>query len=77
MNAAAVNAMAKIALIHERYFELEYFEDRAVGSALFHYGVKPYPFDLFEAGILHDAGLPSGSLENPPVRLRGARVGRA
>jgi hypothetical protein len=74
LNAAAVTAMAKIALIHERYFESEYYEDRAVGSALFHYGVKAHPFDLFAADILHDAGLPSGSRENPPVRLRGSRV---
>jgi hypothetical protein len=76
LNARAVNAMAKIALIHERYFELEYFEDRAIGTALFHYGIEPHSFDLFEAGILQDAGLPSGSRENPPVRLRGARVER-
>jgi hypothetical protein len=74
LNAGAVNAMAKIALIHERYFEAEYYEDRAVGTALFHYGIKPYSFDLFAAGILYDTGLPLGSRDNPPVRLRGARV---
>jgi hypothetical protein len=77
LNAGAVNAMAKIALIHERYFEAEYYEDRAVGTALFHYGIKPHSFDLFAAGILFDAGLPSGSPDNPPVRLRGARVAAA
>jgi hypothetical protein len=76
LKAAAVNAMAKIALIHERYFEVEYYEDRAVGTALFHYGVKPHSFDLFAAGILRDAGLPAGSRDNPPVRLRGSRVER-
>jgi len=76
LKAAAVNAMAKIALIHERYFEVEYYEDRAVGTALFHYGVKPHSFDLFAAGILRDAGLPAGSRDNPPVRLRGSRVKR-
>jgi hypothetical protein len=75
LNAAAVNAMAKIALIHERYFESEYFEDRAVGTALFHYGVKAHSFDLFAAGILHDPGLSTGSRENQPVRLRGSREG--
>jgi hypothetical protein len=74
LNAGAVNAMAKISLIHERYFELEYFEDRAVGTALFNYGVKPHSFDLFAAGILQDVGLPLGSRENPPVRLRGSRA---
>jgi len=77
LNAEAVNAMAKIALIHERYFEAEYYEDRAVGTALFHYGIKPHSFDLFAAGILYDAGLPFGSRDNPPVRLRGARVAEA
>jgi hypothetical protein len=77
LKAEAVNAMAKIAIIHERYFESEYFEDRAVGTALFHYGIKPHPFDLFAAGILQDLGLPSASRDSPPVRLRGARVGRA
>ena len=77
LSAGAVNAMAKIAIIHERHFELEYFEDRAVGTALFHYGIKPYSLDLFAAGILRDAGVPAGSREKPPVRLRGARVERA
>ncbi len=77
LSAEAVTAMAKIALIHERYFESEYFEDRAVGTALFHYGIKPHSFDLFAAGILQDVGLPSDSLDKPPVRLRGARVGSA
>ena len=76
MKAAAVNAMAKIVLIHERYFEAEYYEDRAVGTALFHYGIKPHSFDLFAAGILRDAGLPAGSRDNPPVRLRGSGVER-
>ena len=77
LSAPTVNAMAKIATIHERYFEEEYFEDRAVGLALFHYGVKAHYFDLFAAGILQDLGLPSGSRDNPPVRLRGARIGPA
>ena len=74
LNAAAVNAMAKIAIIHERYFELEYFEDRAVGTALFHYGIKPHSYDLFATGLLRDAGVPVGSRETAPIRLRGARV---
>lgn len=74
LNAETVNAIAKIALIHERYFELESFEDKAVGTALFHYGITPHSFDLFAAGILRDVGLPLGSRENPPVRLRGSRI---
>jgi len=65
--------MAKISLIHERHFEIEYFEDRAVGAALVHYGVRPYHYDLIAAGVLSDTDQPPGLAKNPRVYLRGSQ----
>jgi glycosyltransferase involved in cell wall biosynthesis len=58
LNSTAVCAMSKIALIHERQFQVEYFEDRAVGTALVQYGVRPHYYDLVAAGILRDTSQP-------------------
>jgi hypothetical protein len=72
MSAKAVSAMAKICLIHERHFEIESFEDRAVGTALVHYGVRPFHYDLVAAGVLSDTTQPPGMAKNPRVYLRGS-----
>jgi hypothetical protein len=73
LNATAVSAISKIALIHERHFQLDYFEDRAVGTAMVQYGVRPYHYDLVAAGVLRDISQPQGMVETPSVHLRGYR----
>jgi Galactosyltransferase len=50
LSAEAINLLSKVALLHDRYFETERYEDRAVGTALNYYGVRPYHHDLIAAG---------------------------
>ena len=71
LNGKAVGALAKIALMHERHFEVEHFEDRALGAALAQYNVRPFHFDLIKAGILSDLNQPAFLERNSPARLRG------
>lgn len=72
LNGKAAGAMAKISLLHERHFEVERFEDRAVGTALAQYGVRPHHLDLIKAGILSDLNQPPAAAKKPPARLRGS-----
>jgi hypothetical protein len=72
LSSDAVSAMSKISLIHERHFEVEYFEDRAIGAALVHYGVRPHHYDLVEAGALRDTSQLPGRRASPTIRLRGS-----
>jgi hypothetical protein len=74
MSAETVSAMSKISLIHERFFRVEYFEDRAIGAALFQYGVRPHHYDLVATGALRDTSQPRGLVKAPPARLRGSRI---
>ncbi len=48
----AINLLYKAALINERYFESEIYEDRAIGTVLGYYGIDPYHFSLIESGAL-------------------------
>jgi hypothetical protein len=73
LNAAAVRALSRIAVIHERHFQVEYFEDRALGTALVQYGVRPHHYDLVAEGVLGDTSQPEGLVRAPPFHLRGAR----
>jgi hypothetical protein len=52
LNAGAVAALGKMALIHDRVFTTEIYEDRAVGALLHHYGYDGIHFDLIESGAL-------------------------
>jgi len=72
LNSKAVGAMAKISLLHERHFETEHFEDRAVGTALAQYGIRPHHLDLIKAGILSDLNQAPTTAKKPPPRLRGS-----
>jgi hypothetical protein len=50
LSGAAINVLSKVALLHDRYFETEFCEDRAVGAALNYYGIRPYHYDLIASG---------------------------
>ena len=50
LSGEAVNLLSKIALLHDRYFETELYEDRAIGTSLNYYGIRPYHYDLIAAG---------------------------
>jgi hypothetical protein len=50
----AVNLISKISLAHDRHFETEIFEDRAIGAALAMYGIRPYSFSLIQNGGLNN-----------------------
>ena len=50
LSGEAINLLSKIALLQDRYFETELYEDRAVGTALNYYGIRPYHYDLIAAG---------------------------
>ncbi len=65
--------MAKMCLLHERYFEVEHFEDRAMGTVLAQYGIRPHHFDVIAAGIVSDHNQPPDRGKPPVARLRGAR----
>jgi hypothetical protein len=47
--------LSKVALLHDRYFETELYEDRAVGASLNYYGIRPYHYDLIASGRLRYA----------------------
>ena len=49
LSGEAINLLSKIALLQDRYFETELYEDRAVGTALNYYGIRPYHYDLIAA----------------------------
>jgi hypothetical protein len=55
LSEEAINLLSKVALLHDRYFETEFCEDRAVGAALNHYGIRPYHCDLIASGHLRYA----------------------
>ena len=48
LSGGAINLLSKAALLHDRYFETELYEDRAVGTALNYYGVRPHHYDLID-----------------------------
>ena len=73
LNAKTTGAMAKMCLLHERYFEVEHFEDRAIGTVLAQYGIRPHHFDVIAAGIVSDHNQPPNRGKPPVARLRGAR----
>ena len=50
LSGEAINLLSKIALLHDRYFETELYEDRAIGTALNYYGTRPYHYDLIAEG---------------------------
>jgi hypothetical protein len=50
LNGETINLLSKVALLHDRYFETELYEDRAIGTALNYYGIRPYHHDLIAAG---------------------------
>ena len=50
LSGEAINLLSKVALLQDRYFETELYEDRAVGTALNYYGIRPYHYDLIAAG---------------------------
>ena len=53
LSAAATQLLSKLAIIHEEYFELDHgYEDRAVGTSLGHYGLRPFSRDLIASGSL-------------------------
>ena len=72
LNGKAAGAIAKMCVLHERYFEIEHFEDRAVGTVLAQYGIRPHHFDVIAAGIVSDHNQPAGRGKPPVARLRGA-----
>jgi hypothetical protein len=53
-----VGALAKAAVLHERHFETEVYEDRAIGAVLQHYAFRAEALDLFAAGALAPATTP-------------------
>ena len=61
--------MSKLSLIHEGHFEVEYLEDRAIGTAFVQYGIHPYHYDLVAVGALLPAA--GGPWEEMPVHPRG------
>jgi len=54
MGSNVVNALSKIVLMHERFFETEIYEDRSVGAALACYDFHPCHFNLIDSGSLED-----------------------
>ena len=52
LGGMAINALSKMALIHDRFFQTEIYEDRAVGTVLAYYGFRPYEFCLISSGSL-------------------------
>jgi len=73
LNGKVTGAMAKICILHERYLEVEHYEDRAVGTLLAQYGIRPYHFDVIAAGIVSDCNQPQLRDKRPVAQLRGAR----
>jgi len=55
LSGDAINLLSKVALLHDRYFQTELYEDRAVGTALNYYGVRPHHYDLIASGRLRYA----------------------
>lgn len=72
LNGRAAGAMAKMCVLHERYFEVEYFEDRAVGTVLAQYGLCPHHFDVIAQGLISDHNQPLGRGKPRIAKLRGA-----
>jgi hypothetical protein len=55
LGSHAVVALAKAAILHDRYFQGEIYEDRAVGAVLQHYGFAATALDLVADGVLASA----------------------
>jgi hypothetical protein len=55
LSGETINLLSKVALLHDRYFETELYEDRAIGTSLNYYGVRPYHCDLIASGHLRYA----------------------
>jgi hypothetical protein len=55
LTRAAVNTLYKAAIINERFFSAEIYEDRAVGTLLAYYGIRALDFDLVRSGALEFA----------------------
>lgn len=73
LNRKAAVAMAKMCVLHERYFEIEHFEDRAVGTVLAQYGLRPFHFDVIAQGLVRDHNQPPADSQTLTARLRGFR----
>ena len=73
LSGRAVGAVAKMCLLHERFFEVEHFEDRAIGTVLAQYGIRPRHYDVIAEGIVSDLNQPPDRGKPPKARLRGDR----
>lgn len=54
----ALNLAARTTLLHEAWFQSEFYEDRSLGTALSYYGVRPQHWNAVEKGILTELSHP-------------------
>jgi hypothetical protein len=52
LHRATVRALSKMALIHSRLFQVELYEDRAIGAVLAQYGFACTAYDLVRSGSI-------------------------
>jgi hypothetical protein len=55
LSSHAVTLASKISIINERWFEVELFEDRALGIALSTFGIRPEHWNGIQEGALKEA----------------------
>lgn len=51
LSPSCLNLLGRAAVIHERYFQFETYEDRAIGLVLSYYGVRPHQARLTHSSL--------------------------